>query len=96
MPHYVALLNWTEQGIRSVKDTVKRAENAKAMARKLGGKLDIWYTMRKHDIVSLVEMPSDEAYNKFAVWLGSQGNVRTTSLKAWPQEEMSKIIDGLP
>jgi len=41
-------------------------------------------------------MPSDEAYNKFAVWLGSQGNVRTTSLKAWPQEEMSKIIDGLP
>ena len=96
MPHYVTLLNWTEQGIRSVKDTVKRAENAKAMARKLSGKLDIWYTMGKHDIVSFVEMPSDEAYNKFAVWLGSQGNVRTTSLKAWPQEEMSKIIDGLP
>ena len=96
MPHYVALLNWTEQGIRSVKETVKRAENAKAMARKLGGKLDIWYTMGKHDNVSIIEMPSDEAYNKFAVWLGSQGNVRTTSLKAWPQEEMSKIIDGLP
>ena len=96
MPHYVALLNWTEQGIRSVKGTVKRAENAKAMARKLGGKLDIWYTMGKHDIVSIIEMPSDEVYNKFAVWLGSQGNVRTTSLKAWPQEEMSKIIDGLP
>ena len=59
MPHYVALLNWTEQGIRSVKETVKRAENAKAMARKLGGKLDIWYTMGKHDIVSIIEMPSD-------------------------------------
>ena len=96
MPHYVALLNWTDQGIRNVKDVVKRAENAKAMARKLGGKLDIWYTMGKHDIVSIVEMPSDEAYNKFTLWVASQGNVRTTSLKAWPQEEMSKIIDGLP
>jgi uncharacterized protein with GYD domain len=96
MPHYVALLNWTEQGIRSGKETVKRAENAKAMARKLGGKLDVWYTMGKYDSVSIIEMPSDEAYNKFAVWIGSQGNVRTTSLKAWPQEEMSKIIDGLP
>jgi len=96
MPHYVALLNWTEQGIRSVKETVKRAENAKAMARKMGGKLDVWYTMGKYDSVSIIEMPSDEAYNKFAVWIGSQGNVRTTSLKAWPQEEMSKIIDGLP
>jgi len=96
MPLFTMSMNWTEQGIRSVKDTVKRAENAKAMARKLGGKLDIWYTMGKHDIVSLVEMPSDEAYNKFAVWLGSQGNVRTTSLKAWPQEEMSKIIEAVP
>jgi len=96
MPHYVALLNWTEQGIRSVKETVKRAENAKAMARKLGGKLDIWYTMGKHDIVSLIEMPTDETYNKFAIWLGSQGNVRTTSLKAWSQDEMSKLIEAVP
>ncbi len=96
MPHYVALLDWTEQGIRNVKDTIKRAENAKAMARKLGGKLDVWYTLGEHDIVSLIEMPSDEAYNKFAIWLGSQGNIRTTSLKAWTQDEMSKLIDGLP
>jgi uncharacterized protein with GYD domain len=96
MPRYIALLDWTEQGIRNVKDTIKRAENAKAMARKLGGKLDVWYTLGEHDIVSLVEMPSDEAYNKFALWLGSQGNIRTTSLKAWTQDEMSKLIDELP
>ncbi len=96
MPHYVALLDWTEQGIRNVKDTIKRAENAKAMARKLGGKLDVWYTIGEHDIVSLIEMPNDETYNKFALWLGTQGNVRTTSLKAWTQDEMSKLIDGLP
>ena len=96
MPRYVALLDWTEQGIRNVKDTIKRAENAKAMARKLGGKLDVWYTLGEHDIVSLVEMPSDEAYNRFALWLGSQGNIRTTSLKAWTQDEMSKLIDEIP
>ncbi|HZD11944.1 MAG TPA: GYD domain-containing protein [Candidatus Binatus sp.] len=96
MPHYVALLNWTEQGIRNVKDTIKRAENAKAMARKLGGKLDVWYTMGQHDIVGLIEMPNDEAYNKFTLWIGSQGNVRTTSLKAWTQEEISKLVDGIP
>lgn len=96
MPHYVALLDWTEQGIRNVKETIKRAENAKAMARKLGGKLDVWYTLGEHDIVSLIEMPNDEAYNKLALWLGIQGNIRTTSLKAWTQDEMSKLIDELP
>ncbi len=96
MPHYVALLDWTEQGIHNVKDTIKRAENAKALARKLGGKLDLWYTMGEHDIVGLIEMPSDEAYNKFVLSVSSQGNVRTTSLKAWTQDEMSKLVDELP
>ncbi len=95
MPHYVALLNWTEQGIRGVKDTIKRAEAASAQARKLGGKIQIYYTMGEYDLVSIVEMPSDEAYNRFALWLGSQGNVRTRSLKAWTQEDTVKIIDQL-
>ncbi len=82
MQQYIALLNWTEQGIRNVKDTIKRAEAANSQARKLGGKLQVFYTMGEYDIVGLVEMPSDEAYNRFVLWLGSQGNVRTKSLKA--------------
>ncbi len=96
MPHYVALGNWTEQGISNVKDTIKRAESAKAMARKLGGKVDLWYTMGQHDFIGLIEMPNDEAYSKFALWVGMLGNIRTTSLKAWTQDEMSKIVDELP
>ncbi len=96
MPHYVTLGSWTEQGIRNAKDTIKRAENAKALARKLGGKVDLWYTQGGHDIVALVEMPSDEAYNKFALSVGIQGNIRTTTLKAWTQDEMAKLIDELP
>ena len=96
MPHYVTLLNWTEQGIRNVKESIKRADVARSTAEKLGGKLQVWYTMGDYDIVGLVEMPTDEAYNRFALWLGSQGNVRTKSLKAWTQDEAAKLIAQLP
>ncbi len=96
MPTYIALLNWTDQGIRGVKDTAKRAENAKVLARKLGGKLDIHYTMGEYDAVAIVEMPSDEAYNRFALSTGSIGNIRTKTLKAWSLEEFQKVIDQLP
>ncbi len=96
MPHYVALVNWTEQGIRTIKDAAKRAEGVRAMAQRMGGKLQIYYTMGEYDIVTIAEMPSDETYNKFALWLGSQGNVRTKSLKAWTPEEAAKIIAELP
>lgn len=96
MPHYIALGKWTEQGIRMVKDTPKRAEAVRSMAQKFGGKLQIYYTMGEYDIVSVVEMPSDEAYNKFALWLGSQGNVRTRSMKAWTPEEASKLVAEIP
>ena len=96
MPTYIALLNWTDQGIRAVKDTAKRAENARSLARKLGGKLDIHYTMGEYDAVAVVEMPSDEAYNRFALSTGALGNIRTKTLKAWSLEEFQKIIDQLP
>lgn len=90
------LLNWTDQGIRNVKDAAKRAETAKALARKLGGKLDIHYTMGEYDAVAMIEMPSDEAYNRFALATGSLGNIRSKTLKAWTLDEFRKIIDELP
>jgi len=95
MPTYIQLINWTEQGIRGVKETPKRAENAKALARKLGGKIDIHYTMGEYDAVAMVEMPSDEAYNRFALASGAVGNIRTKTLKAWTLEEFQKIIDQI-
>ncbi len=95
MPTYIQLINWTEQGIRGVKETPKRAENAKALARKMGGKIDIHYTMGEYDAVAIVEMPSDEAYNRFALASGAVGNIRTKTLKAWTLEEFQKIIDQL-
>jgi len=78
-----------------VKETPKRAENAKALARKLGGKIDIHYTMGEYDAVAMVEMPSDEAYNRFALASGALGNIRTKTLKAWTLEEFQKIIDQI-
>ena len=95
MPFYVALMNWTEQGIKSVKEAAKRAENAKSLARKLGGKLDIYYTMGEYDAVSVVEMPSDEAYNRFALASAALGNIRTKTLKAWTPEEFQKVVDQI-
>ena len=95
MPTYIQLINWTEQGIRGVKETPKRTENAKALARKLGGKIDIHYTMGEYEAVAMVEMPSDEAYNRFALASGALGNIRTKTLKAWTLEEFQKIIDQI-
>lgn len=95
MPNYITLLNWTEQGIKNVKDSVKRAENAKALARKLGGKFDIHYTMGEYDAVAVGDFPTDEAYNRFALSIAALGNVRTKTLKAWTQDEFRKVIDQL-
>jgi uncharacterized protein with GYD domain len=95
MPRYIQLISWTEQGVRNVKETPKRAENAKALARKFGGKIDIHYTMGEYDAVAIVEMPSDEAYNRFALASAALGNIRTKTLKAWSLEEFQKIVEQI-
>ncbi len=66
------------------------------MAQRLGGSLQVYFTMGEYDVISIVEMPSDEAYNKFVLWLESQGNVRTRSAKAWSSEEAGKMIADIP
>lgn len=95
MPTYIALMNWTDQGIRSVKDAAKRAENAKALAKKLGGKMGLHYTMGEYDAVAIVEMPNDEAYNRFALMSAALGNTRTKTMKSWTLEEFQKIVDQI-
>lgn len=96
MPHYVSLVKWTDQGIRSIKDSPKRAEEARKAAQRMGGKMSLWYTMGKYDLVAVSEFPDDAAAQKFLYILGSQGNVRTTTLKAWSEEEAAGLIGQLP
>ncbi len=96
MPHYISLLKWTDQGIRNVKDGPKRAEAAHKLAEQLGGKFQLWFTFGEYDLVSLGEFPDDATAQKFLLGVGSLGNVRTTTLKAWSEEEGLKIIGQLP
>ncbi len=96
MPHYVVLINWTDQGIKNVRESPKRAQAARSQAESFGGKLSLWYTLGQYDIVAVAEFPSDEAFQKFAFWVGSLGSIRTTTLKAWSEEEAAGLISSLP
>ncbi len=97
MPTYISLINYTDQGIRNVKDSPKRLDAAKKLLKDLGGEFKQFYlTMGSHDIVVVAEAPSDDAMAKFLLALSSLGNIRTTTLKAFPEAEYRKIIQGLP
>jgi len=97
MATYVSLMKWTDQGIKSVKDTPKRFEEAVKGLETIGGKLkDLYVVMGEYDIVAIAEGPSDEAALGFLLALGAQGNVRTTTLKAFSKEEFAEIVKRLP
>jgi uncharacterized protein with GYD domain len=95
MPHYISLVNWTEQGIRNVKDTAKRADAVTALASKLGAKMQIFYTMGEYDVVSVTEAPNDDVAMQLLLEIGRMGNVRTKTLKAWNLPEATKVFSKL-
>jgi uncharacterized protein with GYD domain len=96
MPHYVVLVNWTDQGIRNVRETIQRVEAADALEHKQGFSTEqIYWTVGPYDMVAIGEAPDDESATAFALELGSAGNVRTTTLRAYDREEMSRIIERL-
>jgi len=93
MPTYVSLINWTEKGAATFKDTVTRAEAAQALAGAFGGSLrEIYWTLGPYDIVAVSEAPDDESATAFALSLASQGYLRTTTMRAFPADEMKGII----
>ena len=97
MPTFISLINYTDQGIRNVKDSPKRLDAAKKLLRDLGGELKAFYlTMGGYDIVTVAEAPNDETVARFVLTLASTGNVRTVTLKAFPEAEYRKLIATLP
>ena len=92
MEHYVILGTWTDQGVRNVRESPKRAESARHMAEQMGGKLSVWYTLGRYDIVAMAEFANDETYLEFALQLESQGNMRTQTLKAWSEADATQVI----
>lgn len=95
MAKYIALTNWTEKGIGDIKNSPDRADKAKALAKSLGGNMQLFMTMGAYDLVSIVDMPNDEAMAKFALKAAAGGHIRTTTLKAFDEAGYRSIIDSL-
>jgi uncharacterized protein with GYD domain len=96
MATFIALSNFTDQGIRNVKDTVKRADMVKEAAQKAGVTMkDIMWTLGSYDMVVTFEAPDDAAMTAFALAVGAAGNVRTQTLRAFNRSEMSSIVAKL-
>jgi uncharacterized protein with GYD domain len=93
MPTYVLLIDWTQQGIQNFRESVDRYEAARSQFEGMGVRFkDIYWTLGSHDIVSIAEAPDGETLAAALLMLGSQGNVRTTSLRALSADEMRGVI----
>ncbi len=96
MATYISLINFTEQGIENIKDSTTRLDDAQALARSLGGEMkQVFLTMGGYDMVAILELPNDEAAARMALTVGSGGNVRTTTLKAFDEVTCRQIVASL-
>jgi uncharacterized protein with GYD domain len=96
MAIYISLNNFTDQGIRNLKDTTKRADAAREMAKKLGVTMkEIYWTLGSYDMVSIIEAPDDASMAALQASIGAAGNVRTQTLRAFPQADMKEILAKL-
>ena len=93
MPTYIILTNFTEQGIRAVKDTTKRADKFRELAKQHGATVkELYWTLGKYDVVSIVEAPDVASMTALGLTLGMAGNVRTQTLPAFSADEMAKVL----
>jgi uncharacterized protein with GYD domain len=96
MATYIMLINWTDQGIRHVKDSPDRLSAAQDLCRQHGAEITAFYmTMGNYDLVAIVDAPNDEIFAKIALSIGKGGNIRTTSLKAFSEAEYRQIIGAI-
>ena len=92
MPAYIVLGNWTDEGIKNAKDAPGRIKDTHKVVAETGGKMQLYYTLGEYDFAMVLDVPNDKAVLKILVWLGSKGNVRTKTLKAWTEDEAAKVI----
>ena len=96
MAKYVVLLNWTDQGVRTAKDTVQRFEQARDAFQQKGVSFDaVFWTLGRYDIVGILDAPDDETIAATLLQLGGAGNVSTETLRAFSADEMSGILQQL-
>lgn len=93
MASYVCLIQFSDQGIRNIQDTVKRGDAAMAEAQKMGMKIvEEYWTMGAYDGVVIIEAPDDETMSAFILKVGSLGNVKAQTLRAFRRNEMEGIL----
>jgi uncharacterized protein with GYD domain len=94
---FICMVNWTDQGIRGVKDSPKRAKAARELAKKVGVDMkELYLTSGDADLLVVLEAANGDSVAKFAMAIGSQGSVRTRTFRAWTETEYQKLISELP
>jgi uncharacterized protein with GYD domain len=92
MPTFITLTNFTDQGIKNVKDSPERMQAFKAAAEKVGVKVkDVYYTVGSHDLVAITE-GTEEAVTGLLLKIGSMGNIRTQTMRGFTPDEFKKIV----
>ena len=97
MPTFMLSMNFTDQGIRNIKQAPKRAEAARDLGKKLSVEVKhLYLTSGESDLVVFVDTPNGDNVAKFALALGSSGNVRTRTARVWSADEYMKLVSELP
>jgi uncharacterized protein with GYD domain len=95
MATYILLGTFTDQGIRKIKDTTKRADAIREMAKKAGIDVkEMYWTLGQYDVAAIFDAPDEAAATSLALNIGSQGNVRTQLMRAFTEDEIGPIIRG--
>jgi uncharacterized protein with GYD domain len=96
MPTYIIQSQWTDQGIRNVKEAAKRLDVGRKRLKEMGGEIKAFYlTTGAYDMFAVVEVPDDATLAAHLLWLGSQGNLRTQTVKAFTEDEFRHIVGDL-
>ena len=93
MATYIVLANFTDQGVKNVKDTTKRADAFKELAKSKGASVkDIYWTLGRYDIVATVDAPDDTVITALGLTLAQAGNIRTQTMRAFSSADMGAIL----
>ena len=93
MPTYVSLVNWTDQGVKNFRDTLRRAEDYRGLVEKSGGQVrQLLWTLGEYDLVVVADFPDDETATAVVLQTAAGGHVRTKTMKAFDTEQMTAII----
>ncbi len=93
MAHYVALCNWTQEGIKDARNAIGQMDRALEYIEKRGAKIKaVYWTLGQYDMIVVLEGPDDEHAVLTAMGIGAAGLIRTTTLRAFDRDEMAKIL----